>query len=102
MKRAAPWLLGLVAALLIAALLSPIASSWPDGLDRAAQTLGFAHREREQPVLPAPLPGYQVPQLQNPRWSTGAAGVVGTLAVFGLATLAGYLMRRRQRPGPPA
>lgn len=43
------WLGGLGTALLIAGLLSPFASSNPDGLDRVAQDHGFDHRAEPHP-----------------------------------------------------
>lgn len=90
-----PWLAGLVLALLVAGLLSPWASSWPDGLERVADGLGFHRYERETPVVAAPLPDYRVAALSDERWSTAAAGVVGTLVVFGAAAILGFALRRR-------
>ncbi len=91
------WVVGLAAALLVAGLLSPFASRWPDGLDRVAETLHFKQRERERPYVSAPLPEYKLPGVRDERWSTRLAGIAGTLAVFGLATLAGHLLRGRKR-----
>jgi cobalt/nickel transport protein len=98
LKRRPFWLGGLAVALLVAALLSPWASRWPDGLDRVAATLGFKQRERAEPVLRAPLPEYRVPGVRDGRLSTALAGVAGTLIVFGAASLAGYLARARKSP----
>ena len=86
---------GLLAALAIAALLSPWASRWPDGLDRVAERLGFQRRERERPIAAAPLVDYKVPGARGAGWSTPAAGVTGTLVVFGGTCLLGYLLARR-------
>src|SRR5579864_5298838 len=95
MKARSAWIAGLVLALLIAAMLSPWASRLPDGLDRVAESLGFSVRQRKEPLVSAPLPDYKVPGARDAPWSTPAAGVVGTLAVFGMASLAGYALRRR-------
>jgi len=76
------WLGILLAALVIAAALAPFASSWPDGLEKVAERLGFAHRAEVSPLVSAPVPDYEMPGVDNPRFATTAAGAVGTLAVF--------------------
>lgn len=80
---------GLGIALLIAIFVSPFASSDPDGLDRVSQDLKFEHRASEDaPANKLPfarifdeyaLKG--VPETV----ATPMAGLVGTLATFGLA-----------------
>ena len=95
MTSRAAWLFGLLAALMVAACLSPWACSWPDGLDHVAETLGFQHRARA--VVTAPLREYKVPGIRSERPSTAAAGLAGTLAVFGAASLIGHALRRRRR-----
>lgn len=80
---------GLGIALLIAIFVSPFASSDPDGLDRVSQDLKFEHKASED--APAnKLPFAQifdeyalkgVPETV----ATPMAGLVGTLATFGLA-----------------
>ena len=66
-------------ALGIAAFLSPFASSLPDGLDSAAERLGFATRATA--AWSAPIPDYVVPFVSSARIATAAAGAIGTLAV---------------------
>jgi len=63
----------------------PLASSWPDGLERVAEGLGFAERAVRRPVLPAPLADYRLPGLGSATVATCAAGFVGTVIVFLLA-----------------
>jgi cobalt/nickel transport protein len=89
---------GLALALAVAGLLSPWASPWPDGLERVAERLGFQARASDRPVLAGPLPDYQLPDAGEAGWSTAAAGVIGTLVVFGGTCLLGYALTRR-RPG---
>lgn len=80
---------GLVVALLIAIFLSPFASSDPDGLDRVSQDLEFEDRAVED--APAQrLPFYAVFDEYALRGvpenvATPLAGLIGTLATFGLA-----------------
>lgn len=79
---------GLGVALLIAIFLSPFASSDPDGLNRVAEDLNFADREVEEPPaqkLPfsAVFDGYALKGVPE-GVATPLAGLVGTLAAFGL------------------
>jgi cobalt/nickel transport system permease protein len=93
---------GLAVALGLVLFVAPFASGWPDGLERVAERLGFAHRARE-PLLAAPLPDYGLPGLGSPLAATVVAGALGTLAAFVLAwALAFLLAPRRPRAGPPA
>ncbi len=99
MKARGGWIGGLLVALAVAALLSPLASRWPDGLEQVAERLGFQERERRRPYLAAPLADYKLPVVRAAGWSTAAAGVAGTLVVFGGACLLGWAMtRRRSKP----
>ena len=76
--EASPWPGGVFGvALAIAAFLSPFASALPDGLDHAAERLGFAGRAAA--AWPAPFPDYAVPFLSSPAAATAAAGVAGTI-----------------------
>lgn len=90
--------IGLGIALLVAAVISPFASSNPDGLERVAEDLGFidrAHPEQLAQKLPfaGVFDGYAfkgAPALV----ATPVAGVVGALAAFGVAWGAGKLLIR--------
>ncbi|MBW4501086.1 MAG: PDGLE domain-containing protein [Scytonema hyalinum WJT4-NPBG1] len=89
---------GLGVALLIAVFLSPFASKDPDGLDRVSQDLKFEDKAAED--APAKkLPFYAVFEEYALRGvpeavATPIAGLVGTLAVFGLAWGIGKLVVR--------
>lgn len=89
---------GLGAALLIAVLLSPFASSDPDGLDRVSQDYGFDAAAVEEPPAHK-LPFYQVFDEYALRGvpegvATPLAGLVGTLVTFGLAWGIGKVLIR--------
>ncbi|OPZ89620.1 MAG: cobalt transport protein CbiN [candidate division TA06 bacterium ADurb.Bin417] len=89
-------LFGLLIALVLAFLFSPLASSWPDGLEKVAEGLGFL--ERGGPAAPAPAPDYLVPGIRSEALSTALAGLTGTLLVFGASLgLAALLRRKRAR-----
>ncbi len=91
-------LTGLGIAVVIAVLLSPFASSDPDGLERVSQDLQFDHQAiKETPAQK--LPFYQVFEEYalrgvSERIATPLAGLVGTLATFGLAWGIGKLVVR--------
>jgi cobalt/nickel transport protein len=93
------WMGGLLAGVVVAALLSPHASPLPDGLDHVAERLGFRARERTVPLMHAPLVGYKLPVVCGAAWSTSAAGVAGTLIVFGGVYLLGFALTRRRSRG---
>jgi len=84
-------------AVAIAAFLSPFASVLPDGLEHAAQRLGFASRAAAS--WPAPFPDYTLPFLSSPAIATAAAGVAGTILV---ALVAWGVSRGVQQPGEDA
>ncbi len=80
---------GLGVALLIAIFLSPLASQNPDGLDRVAQDLKFGDKAAEDtPARKLPFAAvfdeYALKGVPE-NVATPIAGLVGTLAVFGLA-----------------
>ncbi|MHB1463456.1 MAG: energy-coupling factor ABC transporter permease [Armatimonadota bacterium] len=72
---------GIVAVIL--AILSPLASSHPDGLEWVAEELGFL--ERAQDALYSVIPDYAMPGIDDPALATIAAGVLGVVIVFGVA-----------------
>ena len=87
--------IGLAVALAIALLLSPFASSWPDGLERVAKDLGFIEKGEGAEVLKAPIPDYKFPGLDSEGFSTALSGTLGTLAMFGIGFGVARLMRRK-------
>ena len=87
--------LALALAVGLAAAASPYASSSPDGLERVAGDKGFAARGEPHR---APAPDYAIPGIENPRLATGAAGLAGTLLVFGLGYGVAAVLRRRPAP----
>lgn len=87
------WIVGLLIALALA-LLSPLASPHPDGLERVAEDKGFLERAGEP--LYELIPDYLFPGIADEAAATMVAGVVGTLLLFGLGyDLARFLRRQR-------
>lgn len=89
------WVGGLVLALLLA-ILSPLASAYPDGLEWVAEQKGFLDAAQEP--LYEIIPDYVFPGIPNEALATIIAGIVGTLIVFGVALGVAYL-RRKQTAG---
>jgi cobalt/nickel transport protein len=89
---------GLVVALLLAFLVSGFASSAPDGLERVAEDKGFLETARDHAFADSPLADYSLRGVDNPRLSTGLAGVIGVLVTFAVGAGLAALVRRRTPP----
>ncbi|MFI5459580.1 MAG: energy-coupling factor ABC transporter permease [Isosphaerales bacterium] len=78
---------GLAVALAIAVFLAPFASQSPDGLEFVGEKLGFLSESSPPPPIRAPIPEYRLPiaGVNHVKVATAAAGLVGTLVVFGVA-----------------
>lgn len=87
-------LFGLAVAVVLAVVLSPFASPWPDGLEKVAESLGFLEKGEGEPIFSSPIPDYAWPGLKSEKLATSAAGVSGTLIVFGLGYGLAALIRR--------
>jgi hypothetical protein len=91
------WIVGLLIALAVT-LISPLASAWPDGLERVAEDKGFIEDAQDAPY--EVIPDYVFPGVGNEAVATILAGIVGTLVVFGLAYGLGVLLKRREATRP--
>lgn len=98
------WLVIIVVGLAIAlgvTLLSPWASSEPDGLERVAEDKGFID-EGNDPAYQV-IADYVFPGVENERLATVLAGVVGVVVVAGISLGAGFglwaLSRSRAQKG---
>jgi len=87
---------GILIALGLALFVSPLASRWPDGLDRVAEALGF-ETKAVSPILPVPIPDYEVPGFHWSTLGTSLAGAAGTVVVFFLAWLLARALVPRTR-----
>ena len=86
------WVIGLLLALGVA-LLSPLASPHPDGLERVAENEGFLDQAEDPPFQV--IPDYSFPGIENETVATIVAGLVGTALLFGLGYGLAWLLRRR-------
>ncbi len=98
-KRLWPFVLaGLGVCLLLAVVVSPFASTAPDGLERVAHDQGFLAQSQGRPVWRgAPAADYALPGVRSGGLSTALAGLAGTMIVFGLALGLGRTLARRKR-----
>jgi hypothetical protein len=85
-------MIGLLIALGVA-LLSPLASPHPDGLERVAEDEGFLDQAQEAPFQV--IPDYTFPGIENDSVATIVAGLVGTVLLFALGYGLAWLLRRR-------
>ena len=92
MKQRWIWV-GLGLALLLV-LLAPLASAWPDGLERVAENLGFIQAAEDAPF--EVMPDYTFPGIGNEAASTIVAGLVGAVLLFVLIVVVGRLMTARR------
>jgi len=86
------WVVGLALALMLA-ILSPIASANPDGLEWVAQQNGFIDKAQDPGY--AIIPDYAVPGIGNEQLATILAGIIGVIVVFGVAMAVAYTRRKR-------
>lgn len=87
------WVAGLLIAMALA-VLAPLASSNPDGLEWVAEQGGFLDYARD-PVYNL-IPDYLLPGVSNEGAATILAGVIGALLVFGMFLAVALLRRNRQ------
>jgi len=84
-------IVGIIASLVIAMFISVFASSFPDGLEKVAENLGFIDSAEELVAESYFLmPDYAVSAVDNELWQTSLAGLSGVLiilAIFGLVYL---------------
>jgi cobalt/nickel transport system permease protein len=89
---AAAWIFGMGIALALA-ILSPLASAHPDGLEWVAGQKGFLEAARA-PFYKI-IPDYSFPGISNTALATIVAGILGALLVFGVV-LGVAAMRRKK------
>jgi len=73
----------LTASAIIAVILSPFASGFPDGLEWVAEKYRFLHESA--PTFLSPLPDYSVPWISNGIMTTALAGLIGVTVTFVIA-----------------
>lgn len=79
-------IVGMLASVVLAGLVSFYASSSPDGLESVAQEQGFGETAEDSATSDSALADYGVDGVEDERWSVGLAGVLGV----GITALAGF------------
>ncbi|MBM3153768.1 MAG: hypothetical protein FJ008_00365 [Chloroflexi bacterium] len=87
------WWHGVLVLTFLLVLLSPLASSWPDGLERVAEDYGFAEKAADSPYQF--IPDYVVPGVRSDALATILAGMIGTLILFGIGYGLARLLRSK-------
>lgn len=93
---------GLLISLGLALFVAPLACPWPDGLDKAAEKLGFKDKASEAVAVRPLLPDYKVPNMRSPIVATSVAGAAGTVFVFGLAWALARALAPKPNTRPPS
>jgi hypothetical protein len=86
------WHWALIVSLLLA-VISPLASSSPDGLEKVAENNGFIEKANNAPYQV--IADYVFPGIENEKLATVLAGLLGTAAVFGVAYGLSWVIKRR-------
>ncbi len=95
MKQKTFLIVGFIASLFLAAIVSFYASSNPDGLEKVASDIGFIETAKDHSNSDGILADYGVKGVENSRLSTGAAGVIGVIATGAISTGIFAIIRRK-------
>jgi cobalt/nickel transport protein len=93
------YVVALLICLVVAFFLSPFASSSPDGLEKAAERLGFLDLGEASVWVHSIMPDYAVPFLGEGNLSGMAAGLVGTIILFFLGWGMGAVLKKKKGKG---
>jgi hypothetical protein len=86
---------GLLAALILAGIVSFYASGAPDGLEKVAADKGISAKEEDHRLKDSPLGDYGVKGVHDRRLSGGLAGVAGVGITLVIGGGVFWLVRRR-------
>ena len=95
-KGGVAWLVGLLVTLLLV-IISPLASTRPDGLEWVAMQYGFLQSARG-PIYQI-IPDYLFPGISSEALATIVAGILGIAIIFGVVLGVAYNRRNRHASG---
>jgi len=81
--------------LIVAVLLSPLASSHPDGLERVAEDHGFIE-EANTGFAWSPIPDYEVSIPLSSEWRIALSGAIGLFIMGVLLLIIGKLLAKKR------
>jgi len=90
---------GLIIAILIAVLSAFIASSDPDGLEKAMEDIlpeELLHEVEESHLIESPMPDYEIGLIGGGSIGNLISFSLGTIVVFILALGLGYILKRKR------
>ncbi|MFJ6697342.1 energy-coupling factor ABC transporter permease [Streptomyces sp. NPDC091272] len=90
------WGAGLIAALVLAGVVSFYASASPDGLEKVAADQGIDKNVREHAAAGSPLADYGIKDIGNTRLSGGLAGVIGVGVTIAVGSGVFWVIRKRR------
>ena len=93
---------GVLAALGLAAFLSPFASTSPDGLNKVAADHGFSDEAKGHALAESPVAGYTVEGVRNEKVSKAGSGIIGVLVTFAAGLLLFKALGARRSRAPDA
>ncbi len=100
------FLIGLLAAVFVAVVLSQFGSDEPDGLEYVAEQEGLVDTAEDHTLSDAPLAEYGEGLTGKSALDTAIAGFIGVLATlalgYGVFWIARRTNRRTRRPAPPS
>ena len=91
-------IIGSILILAVVLIGAPLASSFPDGLEKVAETLGFIEEGEDLPFSSL-LPDYQFTAVEKEWLSTIVAGLFGIAITFGIAFGFGKLLAQKKKNG---
>ena len=90
-------IIGFMASILLAGVVSYYASSHPDGLEKAAEEVGFSGDAADSAVAESPLADYSVAGVENERFSVALAGILGVVIMAVVAGGGFKLLARKKK-----
>lgn len=91
------FVIGLLAAIVIAVVVAQFASSSPDGLQYVAEEQGFAEAATDHDLASTPLANYGSDLTDNSWVNTAVAGIAGVLLTLGIGYGAFWFARKANR-----
>jgi ABC-type sulfate transport system permease component len=92
MKNITKAMVVIIVALMV---LIPFASTYPDGLEKVAESIGVTEPE---PMWKGLMPEYRFPAIENSYFATLISGLIGVLLVCSIAWISGILAHKRRDP----